>query len=114
MIQIEFSNVRDAPSVDEQELVQIHHWRVCLVAGERHLLGWISEGATTRMSSPIIELRLSARQVVTSSGRVYELDGHPTEDPDRLLFLAARLIAIGQGPVDVSDQIWSEMINGGH
>lgn len=94
-MEFEISNVRDAPSVDQQPLVQMQHWRVFLVAGQRHLLGWVSEGITTRMTSPICEVRLFARQLVTSSGRLYELDGPPTEDPDRLMVLAARLIAIG-------------------
>lgn len=109
-------NIREAPPVAEQPVVRIQHWRLIEERGLIHLAGWINGAITIRLTSPVRDVNLAARQVTTDSGRLYELAGPPTDDADRLVLIAARLASVGavwQG-IDVSDRIWADMLKGAH
>jgi hypothetical protein len=47
-----------------------------------HLTGFSREGCRGRVSTAIVRFELSARRVLTASGRVYELAGRPGFNAD--------------------------------
>jgi hypothetical protein len=49
-----------------------------------HLTGFSREGCRGRVSTAIVRFELSARRVLTASGRVYELAGRPGFNADAL------------------------------
>jgi hypothetical protein len=49
-----------------------------------HLTGFSREGCRGRVSTAIVRIELSARRVLTASGRVYELAGRPGFNADAL------------------------------
>lgn len=49
-----------------------------------HLTGFSREGCRGRVSTAIVRLDVSARRVLTASGRVYELAGRPGFNADAL------------------------------
>ena len=115
MINVQVSNWRLAPKVEEQPTVRMLHWRIFEVDGDLRVLGWIKEGPTTRMTSPLRALLPTTRQVITHSGRIYEMDQPPTEDTERLVIILARLAAERILVTnDRSYEVWSAMVQAGH
>lgn len=68
--------------VDEVPTVCLAHWRMYRVKsrspelqGTTHVVGWNIDAGDGRVSSPIVKWRPARRQIVTRSGRVYQLEG---------------------------------------
>jgi len=94
---------RRAPDVSAQPRMALSGWRILdLGHGQEILCGWLPNGSTLRKTSPIAWFSQSLREIVTSSGRRYELVGPPATDPESLVLMAWHLEASG---CDVADEI---------
>jgi hypothetical protein len=71
--------------VDLQPSMTLVRWQIYEVPnGDRHFSGWAVENREGRASSAIRTFDPSTMTGVTSSGRVYRLQGPPGEDSDGL------------------------------
>lgn len=62
--------------IDEEPVIRLQRWRILRTdAGSEHFVGFHSDGRSGRVSSDIQQLERGARRGVTSSGRIYVLDG---------------------------------------
>ena len=62
--------------VDEEPVIRLERWRILRTeAGSEHFVGFHSDGRYGRVSSDIEQLDPQARRGVTSTGRIYVLDG---------------------------------------
>ncbi len=111
-----FSNLRDAPPIDEQPSMQTDSWRLLKAAsGELHLgasrIG--DEGQlVARVTSAIAQIDHSNRTLTTASGRRYVLVGAPEERPLECAAIRNHAAAMGlAGAIDVSDQHWLRMLS---
>jgi hypothetical protein len=102
-----FVNERDAPSVDEQPSVAVGCWRVIEAAnGHQHLLAILESGAV-RMTSPLAGIVKATGDLVTQSGRRYELLCPPeTRHPQVTVLLANAARSGITCFTDVSDSLW--------
>ncbi len=122
--------------VAEQPSLTLRNWGVIqMPEGGRHFVGWCLESREGRVSSPILEFDPSTLKGVTSTGRVYQLQGPPGLDGDaeyvrnrwlsmygnptwtdvtgeipvparrKSLTAAARQIAVRRGTDDVDDPV---------
>jgi hypothetical protein len=66
----------DAPPVTEQPIVNLQAWRVIQMGNDVFLVGLTRETGKVRATSPVQSLTPD-RTAVTSSGRVYHLEGPP-------------------------------------
>lgn len=111
---ITVANDRDAPTVGEQPLVEVHSWRV-LRAPERslHLVtltGLSEQGGTVRVTSAITAVDQDAGIVTTSSGRRYLLMGPPEDRDLQRELLRNGAVRLGMGTaVDVSVLAWDQV-----
>jgi hypothetical protein len=63
------------------------------------------------MTSPLQNADVVSRTVITQSGRVYELDAGPADDPQTVVMLMARArLELHDDCEDVSVQIWNQML----
>jgi hypothetical protein len=103
-------NSRNAPGVDDQPRLQLSDWRMHLVGQHTHLVGFLPNGFTCRVTTPIATVLSASRLVQTSSGRLYELDGPPAHDPLALAVIRARLHQLfGNIDADVTMNYWGAM-----
>ena len=102
-----FFNERDAPDVDEQPTVQVRSWRVVeAVAGDRRLLVAMDHGPL-RITSPLAGLSTASTELITQSGRRYELLAPPETRQPQWAQLAANAARSGlRDAVDVSEEVW--------
>lgn len=104
------TNSRPAPPIEVQPRTSMHEWRIIEFVDGRSLVGFLENGFTCRLTTEIVSIDLSARQVRTSSGRLYELLGPPASQPERLAVIAAHLVAsVGSHWMDVTDSAWTAM-----
>lgn len=109
-IHIVISNHRDAPPVSTQPSVQICAWRIFETQHGQLLAGFLENGSTCRLTSPIETVNIPGREVRTHSGRRYELIGAPATDLLRLAVMAAQLkIASASNATDITDAVWVKM-----
>lgn len=111
-----FNNFRDAPPVEDYPTAAIESWRIGEYAGHKFLVGWLPGGQTIRWTSPIQQLDITARQITTYTGRVYQLNGPPVEDLQKTALIYGRLAVEGMSVTslnDVTDQVWNPTLNGG-
>ena len=81
-----------APDVNLQSRVRVHRWRVYPCVDEQILVCEIPETGLIRVTSAIEYWNTTSGQLVTQSGRVYELVGVMADDSlDFRLRLAAEL-----------------------
>lgn len=110
-------NVWTIADVAEEPEVTLTNWQVLeLPNGDRHLVGYALESRRGRVSSCIETFDRLSLRAVTSSGRTYQLRGHPGIDRDGeyVWRLWARL---NQAPQfsDVSAEVWaSHVASKGH
>ena len=64
------------PVSDEPE-VTVFAWGIILERGHYRLVGFRVDDQRGRVTSPLVEVDMAARTVVTRSGRVYRLRGDP-------------------------------------
>lgn len=70
------------PVTDQPELT-LERWSIYeLPDGDRHFVGWAIENREGRVSSRIDQFDVKAMCGVTSSGRVYKLNGNPGRNSD--------------------------------
>jgi len=69
-------------SVSEEPNYNLRRWRILQINGNRHFIGWNSTLDCGQVSSPVKMFDRELRRGVTRSGRVYQLDGLPGDDPD--------------------------------
>jgi len=75
------SNMRDAPEVEDQPFVCPSQWRVIKVNDSSLRLALlVNAGKTVRVTTPLVAMDPVLRRVRTKSGRVYRLDGLPSDD----------------------------------
>jgi len=110
-----FYNMRDVPVVANEPTVRPVAWRIVRSsAGSSHLVAVVQSGSL-RMTSALQKAVAASRTVVTASGRVYELDAGPAEDPQTIDMLMARArLELHDDCEDVSAQIWSQMLQSTH
>jgi hypothetical protein len=105
-----FGNLRPAPLASQQPRVRICEWRIVRTHQALYLVGAVAvnqEVLTYRISSAIEHVDVTSRQVRTSSGRVYEIEGPPASEIGFVRLLDARLAEAGLGhAVDVSAAVW--------
>lgn len=109
---LSFSNERDGPEVSVQAVVTPAEWLILQCPqGDRYLMGILSNDAV-RSTSAIASALRDPSAVVTSSGRMYHLMQAPAKDPEVRLKLLGNAMRIGLCDFsDVSEQLWSELIN---
>jgi hypothetical protein len=102
-----FVNERDAPSVAEQPSVKVSSWRVVkAMTGDLHLLIILDHGPL-RITSSIANFNPATAEMITQSGRRYEVIGPPEERQHQLSLLAASAVPAGLGDAqDVSHALW--------
>lgn len=106
-----FTNPRGAPAVIDQRLVVPISWRVVRTeCGESHVLVVMPSGSL-RVTSPILEVHAARRELVTSSGRRYQLDAPPVIYGLVCDTLGALAEWFGLGQVvDVSSEVWKQFL----
>ena len=106
-----FTNPRSVPAVIDQRLVVPIAWRVAHTkCGESHALVVMPSGSL-RVTSPIFEVHATRRELVTSSGRRYQLDAPPVIDGLVCDMLGALAERFGLDlVVDVSSEVWKEFL----
>lgn len=106
-----FHNMRDVPVVENEPTVRPVAWRIVRSsAGASHLVA-VVQGGSLRMTSALQAADVASRTVVTGSGRVYELDAGPADDPQTIVMLMARArLELHDDCEDVSVQIWKQML----
>jgi hypothetical protein len=106
-----FHNMRDVPVVASEPTVRPVAWRIVRSsAGSSHLVAVVQSGSL-RMTSALQTANEASRTVVTASGRVYELDTGPADDPQTVGLLMARArLELRDGCEDVSDEVWNRML----
>lgn len=97
------------PIVQEPE-TRLRSWRVIeLLDGSRHLVGYATDAREGRTSSAIREFDVGLLRAVTASGRVYELVGPPSVDPDAdYVWARWRRINDIDEFADVTAQVWGQ------
>lgn len=104
------SNSRHAPAVSVEPRASTHAWRILRVGQNTHLAGFLANGVTCRVTTSVIDINLSAREVRTASGRLYELTGPPASDSSQLAVIAIRTRQLGLCvDDDLTADIWSAM-----
>jgi len=108
-----FHNLRQSPAVDEQSSVELMIWRAFRTPSQTvHLVGVLPGTATVRATTQIIEVRPWGLEVLTESGRRYNLAAAPTEDDEWLSVIAARTLCLGADLIDVSGELWGRLLRG--
>lgn len=69
-----------APHVLVQPRVRVHRWRVYRHGNEQILVCELPDTGLIRVTSAIAHWNTSSNEIVTHSGRVYELVGEMAED----------------------------------
>lgn len=104
------SSSRHAPAVSAEPRTSIHAWRILRVGQSTHLAGFLANGVTCRVTTSVIAINMSGREVQTASGRVYELCGPPASDPTQRAVISIRTRQLGlcvDG--DLTADTWSAM-----
>lgn len=73
-------DIRCSPDVSVQPRVQVHRWRTYPCDDEQVLVCELPDTGRIRVTTPIAYWDTKAREIVTQSGRVYELIGPMAED----------------------------------
>lgn len=69
-------SVRDAASIAQEPREHLQQWRIFTLAnGDRHFCGVRANGTTVRVSSRIVMFDAADQSGMTSSGRIYQLEG---------------------------------------
>jgi hypothetical protein len=100
-------NVWKPAPVEEVPSVVLRDWKVIeLSNGDRHFVGWDIAGFQGRVSSKIVQFDKEFMRGVTRSGRCYQLDKFPGDDPDAGYVLQAWLKINGTPEYkDVSEEL---------
>lgn len=99
--------------VTDQPTLTLERWSIFeLPDGDRHFVGWAIENREGRVSSQIEQFDVKTMCGVTSTGRVYKLEGHPGRDRDAA-FTWSRWRSINDVETffDVSREAWAEHKN---
>ncbi|MBN8491660.1 MAG: hypothetical protein J0M00_09585 [Burkholderiales bacterium] len=113
---VKVGNFRDAPQVEAQPDVWPRAWQIaedqdqCL-----HLLCLLMTSDTTRVTTPLVEIDLGRRCVMTRSARRYHLATPPTHEPKVLAVMAVHAASFGlKMAPEVSEDVWSRMLQSMH
>lgn len=103
--------VTQAPSTEEQPVMELREWRVLENCdAELLLIGLHVDSDRVRISTPVVSWDYGQRTWITQSGRVYRTTLPPGEflTPERL---AAIVLARGlRGPmIDWTEVVWADM-----
>jgi len=102
--------IRQAPDVLDQPRVQTSQWRLLRDGDQLFLMCQRVGTSTIRATTPIRSVDPASMTLHTASGRVYDLLGPPSEDPEFLVAVQLHLEFSGlQGVTDVSLQIYADM-----
>lgn len=74
-----------SPSVEEQPVVNLKAWRVIRMEDKLFLVGFTRESSKLRATSPVKRISRD-RTVITSSGRLYHLEGEPGDPRQTLVW----------------------------
>lgn len=96
--------------VTHQPTLTLKYWSIYeLPDRDRHFVGWAIENLEGRVSSRIEEFDANSMVGVTSTGRVYKLDGPPGGNSDaEYTWDRWRSINDVGAFVDVSREVWAE------
>lgn len=104
------SSSRHAPAVSAEPRTSMHAWRILYAGQVTYLAGFLANGATCRVTTSVIGINMSAREVETASGRIYELMGPPAGEATQLAVIAIRSRQLGlYVDADLTAKIWSAM-----
>ena len=101
------SNSRQAPSVESQAEVDLHHWRILqLDSGLLRIAAQMDSGSF-RVTTSLLAIDLLRRIVRTESGRRYRLCSPPEHDSHLATLMIAN-VARGNSAItqDVSEVVW--------
>ena len=106
-----FFNEREAPRVEDQPAVQVRSWRLVEAPnGDQHLLV-VLDHDPLRITSPLAGINKATAELITQSGRRYELSGPPETRELQLSLLTANAARAGLGDsVDISDELWRSIV----
>ena len=85
-------HIETAPGVGNQPRLRVYRWRIYQLGGESLLVCEVPETGRIRVTTPIAHLDSASGQLVTDSGRIYELEGSQS---DHAADFAATLIGMG-------------------
>lgn len=105
-----------APSVEEQPSVHLREWRVIQAADQHwYLLGLRTDSTKLRMTTRIVGHDYQARTWITESGRQYVTESAPGMllTPELLRF-AAQAHGLPGDILDVTEQVWADMLRCRH
>lgn len=96
--------------VNDQPELTLERWSIYeLLDGDRHFVGWAIENCEGRVSSRIEQFDVKTMCGVTSTGRVYKLEGRPGRNIDaEYTWNKWRVINGVESFTDVSQKVWSE------
>lgn len=99
--------------VTNQPTLTLERWSIFeLPDGDRHFVGWAVENREGRVSSRIEQFDVKTMCGVTSTGRVYKLEGGPGRNMDaEYTWNSWRAINDVTAFVDVSQMVWSKHEN---
>lgn len=99
--------------VTDQPTLTLERWSIYeLPDGDRHLVGWAIENREGRVSSRIEQFDINTMCGVTSTGRVYKLDGRPGRNMDaEYTWNNWRAMNDVESLVNVSQVVWTEHEN---
>lgn len=108
---IVLANMRDAPPVGAQPRVPLFDWRIVAIGEERHLIGFLCNGVTCRITTAVEALNHAGREARTRSKRIYEIYGPPAHDAHALAVIATRISqSLPGGSIDITDVEWAAML----
>ena len=96
--------------VTEQPSLTLSNWGVMqMPEGGRHFVGWCNENQEGRVSSTIREFDPEGMKGVTSTGRVYQLQGAPGLNGDAE-YVRNRWLSMYGNPhwSDVTGELWPD------
>lgn len=94
--------------VAQQPSLTLVRWKIFQLAnGDRHFCGWAVQNREGRASTAIQTFDVCAMRGQTSSGRVYQLYGPPSEDAEGLhVWSTWARINSAESWSDVSEEVW--------
>lgn len=82
------------------------------LVGDIFLMGWLLGKSSLRITTPVKKINIEGREMITSSGRIYEIQTPPAVDEERLMIIASHANLSGMPLAflrDISNDVWAVM-----
>ena len=95
-------SARDAASVAKEPREHLQQWRIFTLAnGDRHFCGVRANGTTVRVSSKIVMFNSDDQNGMTTTGRIYQLEGPPGDAEKLRGAVVVWCVSNGTDPAEV-------------